>query len=169
MFVKQAIRRRPGRPQPRRLRIENLEVRAMLSAAATFLSKTIADHTVIGLDTSFTQSFALRNSGTTTWSGYSLVLFSAGDHLGSPASIAIAPGASVAPGATVTVSVPLQATISYANEGASTVGVLADRDPRRRGGAVARHVLHQFQRHSQESRVDGDHRQSAERPEPGRP
>jgi surface antigen len=84
--------------------------------AATFVSKSVADHAVVDAGSSFTQSFTFTNTGNTTWSGYTLVLVTAGDHLGAAASIAIP---TTAPGAMVTVNVPLQALKTYANEGAS--------------------------------------------------
>jgi surface antigen len=160
-----ANRQKTARRENRKLRIENLETRAMMSAssllhaipvtmpladpwspsaaqvalpttttvassaatasvapavtatpAATFTSKSVSDHSVVNAGASFTQSFVFTNSGNTTWTGYTLVLVTAGDHLGAPASIAIP---TTAPGATVTVTVPLQAVKTYANEGAS--------------------------------------------------
>lgn len=103
----------------RKLRFESLEARAMLSAAspaATLVSKSVADHAVVDAGESFTQTFTFLNSGKTTWSGYTLVLLTSGDHLGAPASVPIG---TTAPGAKVTVTVPLEAVATYAGEGAS--------------------------------------------------
>ncbi len=89
---------------------------AAASPAATFVSKSVADHAVVDSGNSFTQSFTFINSGKTTWSGYDLVLLSSGDHLGAPTSVPIG---TTPPGGKVTVTVPLEAVATYANEGAS--------------------------------------------------
>ena len=85
MLAVRATRRTTAAPKVRRLRFESLETRTMLSAtspAATFVSKSVADHAVVDAGSSFTQTFTFINSGKTTWSGYDLVLLSSGDHLG---------------------------------------------------------------------------------------
>jgi hypothetical protein len=68
---------------------------------------TYADGTVVAPGTTFTKTWRLTNSGTTTWgAGYAVVFFS-GDAMSSPASIPIT--ASVPPNGTVDVSVALTA------------------------------------------------------------
>jgi surface antigen len=111
-------RRSIASTKARTLRIENLETRAMLAAspAASFVSKSVADHAVVDADSAFTQNLTFTNSGNTTWSGYNLVLLSSGDHLGAPTSVPIS---TTPPGGKVTVSVPLQAVPTYSGEGAS--------------------------------------------------
>jgi hypothetical protein len=66
---------------------------------------TIPDGTVLNPGETFTKTWRLKNIGTCTWAGYSLV-FDAGDAMNGPASVAIG---SVAPGQEVDVSVDLKA------------------------------------------------------------
>ncbi len=119
MLEVRATRRTTAALKARKLRFESLETRAMLAAAspaATFVSKSVADHAVVDAGNSFTESFTFLNSGKTTWSGYHLVLLSSGDHLGAPSSVPIS---TTPPGGTVTVTVPLDAVETYSDEGAS--------------------------------------------------
>jgi len=67
--------------------------------AATFVSQTIPDNTQEAAGASFTQSWTVQNSGTTTWgTGYSLQYVSGNagcNHTTSALSFAVAPNASV--------------------------------------------------------------------------
>lgn len=87
--------------------VELLEDRVLLSAMASLVSKTVADHAVYFPGTSFTQTFSFKNTGDKTWTGYSLVFVSASDRLGATTTSFAIP--TTAPGATVKVSVPLVA------------------------------------------------------------
>jgi len=73
---------------------------------AQFVSDvTIPDGSVLGPNQTFTKTWRLKNTGTCTWSGYSLV-FDEGNSMGGAASTAIG---TTAPGATVDISVGLTA------------------------------------------------------------
>ena len=69
---------------------------------------TIPDGTEFEPNETFTKTWQLRNIGTCSWSGYTLV-FDAGDSMGGPASTPIG---SVAPGQEVNLSVDLKAPAS---------------------------------------------------------
>ena len=73
---------------------------------ANFVSKSVADHTVVSYGSAFTQTFKLQNTGNTTWSGFKLVLVSASDHLGAASSVSVP---TTAPGQTATINMSLQA------------------------------------------------------------
>ena len=81
---------------------------------ATFVSKTIADHTVENQNAAFTQTFYLKNTGNTTWNNFTLVHVTSvvqvpgSDSLGCSSTPIQIPTTQV--GATVTVDVPLTAT-----------------------------------------------------------
>jgi len=66
---------------------------------------TVPDGTTFGKNETFTKTWRLKNTGTCTWSGYSLV-FDTGDAMGGPASTSIG---TVAPGQEVDLSVDLKA------------------------------------------------------------
>lgn len=68
---------------------------------------TIPDNTVLEPGETFKKTWRLRNDGTTTWNGNYKLVFVSGDALGGPASKTI--GQSVAPGATIDISVDLTA------------------------------------------------------------
>jgi hypothetical protein len=74
--------------------------------ASTFVADvTISDWTVMSSGQSFTKTWKIRNSGATSWSGYSLA-FVHGAQMGAPnpVSVPVTP-----PGATVDISVPMTA------------------------------------------------------------
>ncbi len=74
--------------------------------AFTFVSDvTIPDETVISPGQSFIKTWRLRNSGSTTWSGYNLA-FVGGMQMGAPFSVSVPMTPS---GATVDISVPMTA------------------------------------------------------------
>lgn len=74
---------------------------------------TVPDHTKIKPDAVLTKTWRLKNAGSCTWSpSYSLV-FSSGNAMGGPASQALT--TSVAPGATIDVSVDLTAPHDLGN------------------------------------------------------
>lgn len=66
---------------------------------------TIPDGEDIAPSTAFTKTWRLKNNGTCTWSTNYTVVFASGEQMGGPASQALT--ASIAPGATVDVSVEL--------------------------------------------------------------
>lgn len=69
---------------------------------------TFPDNTEVAAGTTFVKTWRLRNNGSCTWtSGYSIIFYS-GDAMGGPASAQLTSG-TVAPGATVDVSVTLRA------------------------------------------------------------
>jgi hypothetical protein len=80
--------------------------------AATFVSDvTYPDDTSVVVNTNFTKTWRLKNVGTCTWtSGYKLV-FDSGDRMNAPDSQTLTSG-TVAPGATIDVSVDLKAPAS---------------------------------------------------------
>lgn len=90
------------------------------TATAAFVSKSVTDHSVFAPGAAFTQTFKFKNTGTSTWTGYNLVFVSGSDKLGVAASVAVP---TAAPGATVTVNVPLQAVwTSGGSPGAAQLG-----------------------------------------------
>ncbi len=78
------------------------------SLCATFISDvTIADGTYVAPGSSFTKTWRIKNSGNVTWnSGYRLV-FSSGNQMSAPSSVALP--YSVSPGQTVDISVNMVA------------------------------------------------------------
>lgn len=104
--------------------LEALEARVLLSAPATFVSKSVANHAVFMDGTSFTQTFKIRNTGTTAWNGHYLVRMAASDALGGSANSVAVP--TTAPGATATITLSLKAikTIATADrrQGAAQLG-----------------------------------------------
>ena len=78
---------------------------------ATLVSKAIADGTTEQAGAAFTQSWTMRNSGTSTWTtgtyGYTLN-FESGSRMGATTTY-VTLANPVAPGSTVTISVPLTA------------------------------------------------------------
>jgi hypothetical protein len=80
---------------------------------AKFVSETIPDYSFETPGSSFIKTWTLQNVGTCTWgTGYSLA-FDHGDQMGGAASVPIT--TTVAPNATITVSVPLTAPTTPAN------------------------------------------------------
>lgn len=74
----------------------------------TFVSDvTIPDGEQIAAGTAFTKTWRLRNDGTCTWEITYTIIFSSGDQMGGPSSQTLT--ATVAPGASVDVSVELVA------------------------------------------------------------
>lgn len=67
---------------------------------------TIPDGSVLAPNTNFTKTWRITNIGTCTWNTNYAVVYSKGDHMGEPAASPL-PG-SVAPGATVDVSVNMK-------------------------------------------------------------
>jgi hypothetical protein len=68
---------------------------------------TISDGTVFGSGNSFTKTWQLKNVGTCTWSSSYSLVFDSGSQMGGPASVPLP--ASTVPGASVNISVNLQA------------------------------------------------------------
>ncbi|MGD8823066.1 MAG: NBR1-Ig-like domain-containing protein, partial [Anaerolineales bacterium] len=79
---------------------------ACLNQAAFIADVTIADNTNLGLDTAFTKTWRIKNTGTCTWDSTYAVNFSGGQLLGAPYRVAF-PGV-VRPGQTVDLSVPMR-------------------------------------------------------------
>jgi hypothetical protein len=80
--------------------------------AASFVTDvTIPDGTEIVTSQPFTKTWRLRNTGSCTWTSGYLLVFKSGDAMGGPASQQLT-GGTVAPGATVDVSVNLTAPAS---------------------------------------------------------
>ncbi len=74
--------------------------------ASTFVSDvTIPDGTVMSPGQSFTKTWRIRNSGSTSWSGYKLA-FASGAQMGAPPSVSVP---MTPPGATVDISAPMTA------------------------------------------------------------
>ncbi|VUZ85956.1 HEAT repeat protein [Candidatus Methylomirabilis lanthanidiphila] len=72
--------------------------------SATFVSDvTIPDGTVVNAGQRFTKTWRVKNSGSTSWNGYSLT-FSGGDKMGTSTSVAVP---TTTPGAMVDISVPM--------------------------------------------------------------
>ncbi len=69
---------------------------------------TIPDNTNIDAGATFTKTWRLKNNGSCTWTSGYVLLFDSGDQMGAPATASITSG-SVAPGATVDISVDLTA------------------------------------------------------------
>lgn len=67
---------------------------------------TIPDGSVLAPNTNFTKTWRITNTGTCTWNTNYAVVYSKGDHMGEPAASPLA--GSVAPGATVDVSVNMK-------------------------------------------------------------
>jgi len=76
-------------------------------AAKFVMDVTIPDHTLMSGDQTFTKTWRLANIGTCAWNSSYTLVFDTGDLMGGPASLPLPQ--SVAPGATVDLSVPLQA------------------------------------------------------------
>jgi hypothetical protein len=74
---------------------------------AKFVSETIPDKTIIAPGKSFTKSWTLMNTGSCAWSADYQLVYTGGDQLGSPTSVAI--NKSVGPGEQVTIEVPFTA------------------------------------------------------------
>lgn len=68
---------------------------------------TIPDGTKLEPNETFTKTWRLKNKGTNTWSTSYAVVFTSGDSMGAPAAVGLP--ASVAPGATIDISVSLKA------------------------------------------------------------
>jgi hypothetical protein len=74
--------------------------------SATYVSDvTIPDGTVVNAGQSFTKTWRFKNSGSASWSGYSLA-FVSGDQMGAPAFVSVP---ATAPGAIVDINVPMTA------------------------------------------------------------
>lgn len=72
--------------------------------SASFVSDvTIPDGTVVNARQSFTKTWRVKNSGSTSWTGCSLAFIS-GDQMGAPPSVVVP---TTAPGAIVAISVPM--------------------------------------------------------------
>lgn len=77
--------------------------------AATFVSDvSIPDNTEININKDFVKTWRIRNIGTCTWTSGYRVIFDHGDQMGAPGSASFT-GGTVAPGATVDISVSLKA------------------------------------------------------------
>ena len=68
---------------------------------------TVPDGSYIAPGASFTKTWRIRNTGTTTWTTAYRLVFSGGDPLGAPSSVAFP--YSVSPGYWMDISVPLRA------------------------------------------------------------
>jgi hypothetical protein len=82
-----------------------MEVSDQNNAAAFVSDVTIPDGTVMSPGQRFTKTWRLRNSGTSTWRGTSLV-FVSGAQMGAPDAVSVP---TTAPGETVDISVPMNA------------------------------------------------------------
>jgi hypothetical protein len=71
---------------------------------AKFVSETIPDQTIIAPGKAFTKSWTLMNTGSCAWTADYQLVYTGGDQLGSPTSVAI--NKSVGPGEQVTIEVP---------------------------------------------------------------
>jgi len=69
---------------------------------------TIPDNKEIDADTDFTKTWRLRNNGSCTWTSGYVVIFDHGDRMNAPDTVQLT-GGTVAPGATVDVSITLRA------------------------------------------------------------
>ncbi len=78
--------------------------------AATFVSETILDGTTITAGQSFTKSWTIRNSGTTTWNSNYRLRWISGANLSNHSDVVIA--GTVAPGSIYTFIVPMTAPTS---------------------------------------------------------
>ncbi len=74
---------------------------------------TIPDGKEIAPGAAFTKTWRIKNNGSCTWGANYVVLFDSGDQMGAPATTPI--GGSVAPGATIDISVNLTAPASPGN------------------------------------------------------
>lgn len=74
---------------------------------AEFVSETIPDDTVLNPGASFSKTWTFKNAGTCTWNTNYKLVYVSGDQMGGPAGVNLTQ--SVAPGASVVVSVPLTA------------------------------------------------------------
>ena len=74
------------------------------------VDETIPDGTVINIGQSFTKEWLIYNSGTCTWDTTYSFVFTGGDQMGAPASIPLT--ASVAPGHSLQISIPMTADSS---------------------------------------------------------
>ena len=82
---------------------------------AAFISDvTIPDGTILAAGTPFTKTWRLQNVGTCTWTTSYRLVFAGGDYMGATASAFNLPS-SVAPGATIDLSVNLTAPITSGN------------------------------------------------------
>lgn len=68
---------------------------------------TIPDGTIMAPGQTFTKTWEIRNSGSTTWKGYHLA-FVDGDQMGAPSSVEVP---ETAPGVTVAITIPMTAPI----------------------------------------------------------
>ncbi len=83
--------------------------------SASFTGENYPDNSVVAGGTSFTKTWTIKNTGTTTWtSSYKLKYVSGGGLSVSQADIAIS--ATVAPGASYTFSVPMKAPAAQSSE-----------------------------------------------------
>lgn len=74
---------------------------------AEWVSQTIADDTVFAPGETFTITWRLRNTGTSTWTPGYLLRFYSGNNFGAPNEVVL--GQTVLPGDTVDISVPMKA------------------------------------------------------------
>jgi len=75
---------------------------------AEFVSDmTVLDGTIFAPNATFVKTWRLKNVGTTTWTPSYTVVYVSGSQMGAPASLALP--ASVAPGQTVDISIPMTA------------------------------------------------------------
>ena len=82
--------------------------------AATYVSETIPDNTKVNGGASFTKTWTIRNSGTSTWNSSYKLRWVSGSLSTSHSDIPIS--GSVAPGGTYTFSVPMKAPASQSSE-----------------------------------------------------
>ncbi len=101
---------RPATPSPTSITATvNPTLAACKERAVMLQDVTILDNTYIAPGASFTKTWRFENSGTCTWTGYTVV-FASGDRMGAPDSV---PVPTTASGATVDISVKLTAPTAY--------------------------------------------------------
>jgi uncharacterized protein YkwD len=101
---------RPNTPSPTSITpTVNPALAACKERAVVLQDVTIPDNTYIAPGASFTKTWRFQNTGTCTWTGYTIA-FVSGDRMGAPDSV---PVSTTASGATVDVSVPLTAPTAY--------------------------------------------------------
>ncbi|MBI4605151.1 MAG: hypothetical protein HY721_24570, partial [Planctomycetes bacterium] len=81
--------------------------RLLAGDAATFVSETVPDGSSFAPGASFTKSWTLKNSGSTTWASTYKLSYVSGALSTSQADVPVT--GSVAPGGTFTFSVPMRA------------------------------------------------------------
>ncbi|HEY9153009.1 MAG TPA: NBR1-Ig-like domain-containing protein [Anaerolineales bacterium] len=101
---------RPATPSPTSVTpTANPKLPACKERAVVIQDVTIPDNTYMAPGASFTKTWRFENTGTCTWTGYTIA-FASGDRMSAPDSV---PVPTTAPSATVDVSVPLTAPAAY--------------------------------------------------------